>query len=293
MQKIKNLVENSRISTFKILDKLDVVDIPKVNSFIVGTQKGGTSALYDYLKKSRQVVVGKKKEMGFFSREKVFKRGPLWYSHEFKNSSSAEIILDATPEYLYFPYVPERIAEYNPDGKIIMVLREPISRAFSHYTMFKNLSEDPTEKKVRLLKKLKYNFPATKGMYELLTRDRFPTFSEVIREEINSNSGFLEPSFVRRGCYYEQVKRYFDFFPKENILILDSKELMQNKKECVKKTADFLGITSDFISDKTFKKKHVGKYKEPLNHNDYKFLIKFYENWNQKLFELIGKKFDW
>ena len=289
-QKIKNLITKVKIYMYKLYTLLGIKDKNKVNTFIVGTQKGGTSALFDYLKKSQQVTVGSKKEMGFFSQDKIFQRGSQWYSTEYKKKPDTRILLDATPEYLYYPFVPKRIHNYNPNAKIIIVLREPVSRAFSHYTMFRNINESP-RKKQKTLKKLRFNTANTGELYELVKGNTFPSFSKAIREEANIEA--LEPSYVRRGCYFEQVQRYLKFFPRKNILILESSDLKHNKKECVKKVANFLDISSDFVTDQDFESKHIGNYKEEIKEEDKKFLQKYYEPHNQKLFNLLDKKFDW
>lgn len=291
MQKIKNLAEMCRIIYYNFWGNLNNSSKEKINTFIVGTQKGGTSALFDYLKKSPQVAVGRKKEMGFFSREKVYKRGTVWYSKQFKGTSKTNRLLDATPEYLYYPFVPERIYKYNPEAKIIIVLREPVSRAFSHYTMFRNISEQPEDKKQNFLKKMQFNFPVNKPLYDIVKRKTFPSFSDIIEQELGTTS--LQPSFVKAGQYFEQVKRYYDLFSAKNILILESSELKNNKEDCVKRTAGFLGISTKFLSEQSFETKHVGHYKEVINEDDRVFLEKHYRPFNEKLYTLIGRKFDW
>ena len=119
-QKIQSFTVRVNIMLGIISAYLHIRPFQKVNTFIVGTQKGGTSALYYYLEKSPEVSGGYKKEIGFFSQEHTSKLGKDWYERQFATfKKKPKILLDATPEYLYYPSVPERIYKYNPDPKIL------------------------------------------------------------------------------------------------------------------------------------------------------------------------------
>ncbi|WP_081210032.1 sulfotransferase family protein [Salegentibacter sediminis] len=290
-QKIKNFKLRITVIQGSILNYLNIKPYQKVNTFIVGTQKGGTSALFNYLEKSPEVTGGYKKEIGFFSKEQIFRLGTYWYEKQFsKSKKAAKIFLDASPEYLYHPSVPEKIYDYNPEAKIIILLRNPISRAFSHYNMFKNIHSLPEDKKEILIRK--FNKSDGKSMIPLINNEYFPDFMDLIKQEVE-NVNSLEPSFIRRGYYYEQIKRYIDLFPNEQILILESSTLRENKKATLTNICSFLNISLKFLDHQEYENKHVGKYSEKMRPEEEKYLRDHYKEHNEKLFQLLNKRFDW
>ena len=110
----------------------------KVGFIICGTQKGGTTALDFYLRLHNQICMADKKEVHFFDKDELFQRNKLDYSHYhsfFTPNSSHKIIGEATPIYMYWKNVVKRIYSYNPFIKLILVLRNPARRAFSHWNM--------------------------------------------------------------------------------------------------------------------------------------------------------------
>jgi len=108
----------------------------KPDFLIVGAQKSGTTSLFSYLEERRGFVGSKPKEVHYFDREDNFLKGEGWYhSHFIKRSGQKGLIFEASPEYLSRSKVPPRLKAYNPDLKIIILLREPISRAYSAWNM--------------------------------------------------------------------------------------------------------------------------------------------------------------
>lgn len=290
-QKSRNFIERARIAGFRLYPYLGIKRTQAINTFIVGTQKGGTSALFSYLEQSPLVVRGRKKEVGYFSRDYIHNRGAYWYEEQFQGEPG-NILIDATPEYLYYPDVPQRIHAYNPKAKVIMLLREPVSRAFSHYTMFRNIHEQKGQVKKDLLMKFKRHSRA-RPLHDLISAREFPSFSQVINEELSGEFPGLEPSFLRRGMYYEQVKRYLEVFSRDQVLILESNAMKENKIAMLEKTCGFLNLPSGFLNQHNFKNKHIGNYKSGIKKEDEDFLKEVYQEPNEKLFRLISKRFDW
>lgn len=266
----------------------------KVNTFIIGAQKGGTTALLNYLSHSPEVALNINKKPGFFSQNSYSSKSELKHESGFLHRNKRDRLLETSPDYLYYPFVAERIYRYNSEAKILILLRNPVSRAFSHYMMFKNLHDLSREKKEKLISKFEFSRSYGRPMVDLINREIFPSFSEIICNEIeNGNEKNLEPSILRRGVYYTQVQKYLNIFPLENILIIESTSLLEQRSETLKHICEFLEINNQFLNEIALEKKHTGKYSEELNEEDRKFLKKFYENHNQILFELIKKDFDW
>src|SRR6266540_3594706 len=101
---------------------------------IIGAQRSGTTSLFNYLTQHPDVLPPLGKEIHYFdfhyARGVDYYRGRFPYSHRLRNGA---LTLDATPYYLMHPLVPQRAARLLPDVKLIAVLRNPISRALSHY----------------------------------------------------------------------------------------------------------------------------------------------------------------
>ncbi len=111
---------------------------PKIDFAIIGTQKGGTSALDYYLRQHPEIGMASRKETHFFDNEKVFSKSKISYrklEKEFDFSAENKIYGEATPIYMYWKPAIRRIWEYNKDIKLIIVLRNPIDRAFSNWNM--------------------------------------------------------------------------------------------------------------------------------------------------------------
>ncbi|RYG21799.1 MAG: sulfotransferase, partial [Burkholderiales bacterium] len=108
---------------------------PLVNFIVVGVQKAGTTALFDYLGDSPAVALSKVKEVHFFDDETVDWAKPDYgpYHAQFETADPIALRGEATPIYLYWPHSLERIAAYNPDIRLIVMLRDPVERAWSHW----------------------------------------------------------------------------------------------------------------------------------------------------------------
>ena len=116
----------------------------KVGIFIVGAPKAGTTSLYNYLNEHPEIVMSMKKETDYFSNESIEKQG-MYYEkkrimtlaryHSFFPVSENKIYGEASVSYLFYKDVPKKIKDYNDNGKIIVMLRNPVDRAFSHYLM--------------------------------------------------------------------------------------------------------------------------------------------------------------
>lgn len=188
----------------------------KVNTFIVGAPKAGTSSLHFYLNQHSQVCMSSIKEPNFFSAKEVEN---LYYNSDIVSStkdynslfeSDLKIKGESSVSYLYYPQVARRIYEYNNDAKIIIMLRNPTFRLFSHYLMDKRLG-----------------------------------FCSVSLQEIYDNRGtypLFFQQFFSLGNYSEQIKKYQEFFDKSQILILLYDDLKLDTKSVVERVFSFLEV---------------------------------------------------
>lgn len=185
---------------------------------IIGAQKGGTTSMYHYLTQHPQVQHAKKKEINFFTDH--FEEGVDWYRNQFFRRVPGKLQGEASPIYLFHHRAPERVYSLFPKVKLIVLLRDPVARAFSHY---------------------KHN--VRKGREKR-------TFDEAINKEMKTiDADLAAPElrkyggcYVKRGVYVDQIKRWTAYFPTEQILFLKSEDFFKDPKGTMEVVHKFLGI---------------------------------------------------
>jgi hypothetical protein len=194
------------------------------NFFIVGAAKAGTTSLYHYLKEVPGVFMSKVKEPYYFSPNYIRRyTGEMVTDKEeylrlFKNASGCIAIGEASPSYLWDPNSPKLIHQSIPDARIIILLRDPIERAYSHYLM-----------KVRFGTGDK----RSSSFYQDLMRN-------YKNPERKAND--MSQLYVEFSMYYEQVKRYFDEFGRQQLKVIIYEEFIQRPEETVNDVLAFLGL---------------------------------------------------
>lgn len=195
----------------------------KVDFLIAGTQKGGTSALGHYLRDHPDICMPAKKEGHFFDRKKYPESGRIDYSEYhswFEPCRDRCLWGEKTPTYMYWNSAPRRIWNYNPDMKWILILRNPIERAFSHWIMARR--RDP-------------NMGGHADFWDALQ-------GESARARNALPHQHRRHSYVDRGFYTEQLRRIWSFFPKDQTLVLKTEELRNSPTTTLNRVCQFLGI---------------------------------------------------
>lgn len=230
-------------------------DIPKVSFLVCGTQKGGTTALHRYLSLFPEILLAKRKEVHFFDNEAYFKQCVDYnvYHNFFDFEQPHSIAGELTPIYMYWKSAPRRIYKYNPQMKLIFILRNPIERAYSHWNMEVKRGND-TE-----------NFTNAIRNEALRVSAAYPLQHRIY-------------SYVDRGFYSEQLERFYKIFPKENIYIMFNEELKTNPKATLASLFAFLQLE---VSNSEFEKltsvhSEITLYKKPIQQEDYKYLLDQY-----------------
>ncbi|MGI0016889.1 MAG: sulfotransferase family protein, partial [Nitrososphaera sp.] len=194
------------------------------NFFIVGAQKCGTTSLYSYLKQVPGVYMSAVKEPSHFSPHYI-QRDPgrmitdrNEYLRLFKNAKGFIAVGEASPSYLWDPDAPKLIHEAVPHARIIIMLRDPIERAYSNY----------------LMNTMRYSGKRIRpSFYDELKRD--------YDSRLDPNS--ISPLYIDLGMYYEQVKRYFDTFGRDQIKVVIFEEFIQLPEQVVNEVLAFLGLS--------------------------------------------------
>lgn len=267
------------------------------SAFIVGAQKAGTSSLFRYLDLFPHLTGAQSKEVGFFDKEYRFERGVEWYERQFVHRGrDPQTFFEATPEYLYRRKVAPRIHDYNPNSKIIILLREPVSRAYSAWNMYRQFSE--LGRHPRVLDRHYDNIDEVNPLYATFLQAKSPpTFHDYLDLEfelIDKDDPREEPGLIRRGLYLPQIERYVNLFGTENILILGSEELRSSTAETVNKAAFFLTGTDFRLSSESFNTQfHKRQYKTQIPDDCRKRLDEFYRPHNEQLWSYLGETLRW
>lgn len=207
-----------------------------IDFFLVGAARCGTTTLYSYLNNSNDIFLPRVKEPNFFSevdspKTEDFKppvAGIKYhakiindvnvYNELYAEASKTQLKGDTSPSYIWDSNVAKKLFKHNPNAKIIISLRHPVDRAYSHYIM--NYYTGVENKS---------------------------TFEKALNAVKNPIWGSCN-QYLEMGCYFNQVKAYYDVFPKEQIKILVYEDWTKNLESEIKGLFKFLGlIASDSI----------------------------------------------
>ncbi|WP_262497565.1 sulfotransferase domain-containing protein [Parabacteroides bouchesdurhonensis] len=277
---------------------------------IIGTMKGGTTSLFDFLFRHPQCVGHTNKEPNYFyyhdENNKKYKEYLLHFLSRCKimhiyNS----LFFEGSTIYSYYDHIPARLYKYSPKMKLIFMVRNPIDRAFSHYNMDRQCvhGTEPWEIK-GLYNRVEWESYSDKQKQQeidiLEDVEGYPFSYFALREmgEINNtgsvqSSAFPYPSYLRRGIYSAQLKNYYKYFKPEQILIIESRELKNNKIETLRKVETFLGIKHIDWLLLDLQDKHIRAYDVEMPEDVRSRLSEFYAPYNEDFYQMIGKRFDW
>ncbi len=179
-----------------------------VDIFHIGPQKSGTTWIYRCLREHPEIACPPKDSIHYF--DMFYSRGREWYASFFSDAEEGQKLLDPTPSYIRSPWAARRIARENPAARIIICLRNPIERAFSHYWHEK--------------KKRKYSF----DFHELLSN--YDLFS----------------SLLETGFYAEHIERYLGHFPREQILCQRFEKMAAEPEAFLAELLRFIEVDESF-----------------------------------------------
>lgn len=250
---------------------------------IIGVSKAGTTSLYNYLIKNPSIVKALGKEVSFFDDN--FSKGISWYKTNFptfitKNQVKKNhqyFLTGEAADYLYHPLAPKRINEIIPDVKMIALLRNPVDRAHSHYWQSVRKGRETASFKDVIEKQLSDETAFQKDSYLFETSKNL---------KINPLNAYLSG-----GIYADRIKRFYDVFNKEQILIIKSEDLFSNPETTVNNVTNFLKIPK--WSLKNYPKYNYYKDQSPMDSEIRKRLREYYKPHNESLSSLLGVSFDW
>ncbi len=226
---------------------------------IVGAQKCGTSALRRNLLAHPGITMPEG-ELHFFDNPKRWELGIDWYCQHFPHTDVLQG--EKTPDYLSNARAARRIAEILPSTRIIVLIREPVSRAYSHWNHMMQRIEDSSRR----------------GWEEV-------SFEEAIARGARGDQPFRR--LIEKGEYLDQILRFSRHFPPEQMFIGIQERFLSHGTRELARVLRFLGVEALSIEPE---KRHVRSYDSPINPDTRQQLREYYAPFNRRLFEYLGEE---
>lgn len=236
-------------------------DLSSLPSFIIiGSMKGGSTSLYSYVKMHPKISNATIKGSNFFTTN--YDKSLKWYRSQFPILKDDMMCCETSVDYLPSKEAAKRIFETIPNCKFLVIFRNPVDRAYSHY------------------------------INEFSTKRLDMSFEEALEIEktgkpITSTADF---TFLKRGFYEQHLKEWYKYFPKEQFYFIKSEDLKTDTVHTMKHVFKFLGLDSYTIP--STKKLHVREY-GPMNAKTREKLSEIFKEPNKKLAHLLGTDIDW
>jgi len=253
---------------------------------IIGTARGGTTSLYNYLVKHPNVASALTKEVHFFDCH--YQKGVSWYRGQFpaipykyyRETVRRRTLItgEASPYYMFHPYVPGRIAALLPNVKLIVLLRNPVERIFSHYCWEVGWGNE----NLSLEEAIKHE------------EERIKVGSEKLATGNSFNHRHF--SYLARSMYADQLERWFQYFSRAQLLLIKSEELYAEPARIFKETLDFLHIPNGSkVLNRRYKQYNKQKYPIPqqMAPETRQHLVEIFKPHNERLYKLVGRNFGW
>lgn len=246
---------------------------------IIGAQKCGTTFLYNNLVLHTDVAQALTKEVHYFDTH--FERGERWYRAHFARKTELlrgdrrVLTGESSPYYIFHPCVARRAAACVPGARLIALLRDPVERAYSHY--HHNVRQG--HEKLSFEEALEAEAARTVGERErLLQRDE--TRSEPL----------LRYTYQARGLYADQIEEWMRYFPREQLIVLESERLVHESGSVLEEAQRFLGLTPQ--PEKSPGRHNAGEY-GPMEPSIRDRLTNYFRPHNERLFAFLGRRFSW
>jgi hypothetical protein len=237
--------------------------IERLDFVLAGAQKSGTTALHYFLNKHPNITMGDQQEIHFFDNDALF-AGEVDYEELHKHYppvAPSTIAGDCTPSYVYHQPAAERIWNYNPKTKLLILLRNPVDRAFAHWNMQRFRGREPLD------------------------------FFDAVREEKTRIAGAPPAearrfAYVDRGLYGKQLARLLKFFPREQIKAVKFEEFRDKQRQALISIFSFLGLKP--LRSGRSKDRNVVPYERAMNWEEKVFLYNLFAEDIAKVEQLLG-----
>jgi hypothetical protein len=269
----------------RLLSRVPTAPLRLLPDFLIlGGAKCATTTLYSYLIHSPNVIWSLRKEAWFF--DKTFHRGSWWYRSFFPLRSARKraarkgagplLVGEGSPDYLFHPRAPQRVKQILPDARLVVILRNPVDRAWSFYKhnlrhgaeplSFEDAIAREEERLAGELERIKED-----GRYQSHRRQHF--------------------SYLARGRYLEQLNWWTAVFPRTRFLVLLTDDLQQDPQTTVSRLTGFLGLPPIHVTTPTIT--HASRPQPPMSPEIRQKLVEYFRPHNAELQEWLGRELDW
>lgn len=259
----------------KLIKKL--LSYPSLPDFmIIGAQKSGTTSIDSYLRYHPSLKGGIPKELHFFDNKKIYRRGLSWYKNQFRRLyfEKKKLYYESTPNYLFNQNAPKELQKLNKNLKFIVILRDPIERAFSAYNMFK----------LNYLGQKKNNQKIQEHLMKYVVDGEFMSFEDTIDKELDRISKGIENeifdetfTLIRKGLYEEQLEHWYRFFDQKQFLILHFEDLKKDEKAILNRITKFLDVQDFTNIQLDTRPRNKREYSEKISPEAFEKLNRFYK----------------
>jgi hypothetical protein len=237
--------------------------IDRVDFVVAGVQKAGSTALHHFISKHPHIALPRDQALHFFDKDENFERAPDYnvLHGNFDPARRWLIAGEVTNDYTYWKPAMERIARYNPAMKIVISLRNPADRAFSHWNMRRAKNQE------------------SEDFLAAIERDR----SRPIED---SSLEAHRYAYVDRGLYAGQIERVFKFFPREQVFIIKYENFRANYSRTLNSIFDFLGVKH--LRGIRNKQRNAGPYQRKMTPEEREYVSAIFAEDVTTLERLLG-----
>ena len=250
---------------------------------IIGAQKCGTTSLYEYLIQHPDIYAATTKEVGYFDR--YYQKGLPWYRSQFPSAFRKWYVRltlgrtfltgEASTGYILNPHALKRISKIVPKAKLILMLRNPVDRAYSHYQHTLRMKRES----------LSFEEAAKKEPERI-----GDTWKRMLEDENYYNLDIARYAYLKTGLYIDQVRLLMRFFSPDQVMIIKNENFDADPSGVVRQTLEFLGVQIQEPLD--YSRHNTGEYRD-MDASVRKNLIDYFRPYNQQLYQFLGVNLDW
>lgn len=208
------------------------------NLFVLGAAKCGTTTLHRYLASLPDVCMSRPKEPHFFEAE--YEHGLSFYQRQYFSHFSGEAVVgESRHRNLYLPYVPHRISETNPKSKLLVLVRHPVERAFSHWHHWYWQKREP----LSFADAIQKDMARIEQGLDCDTEEERKAWGENLGPDERGNTGYgIYRTYVDSGYYHYQIQRYLQRFPRDQLRVILFEDLVGDPARVVTDLVSFLDL---------------------------------------------------
>jgi len=204
----------------------------RIDFFGIGAARCGTTWLHECLKEHPGINLPTKKEQHFFDNDAAYRKGIEYYERNFIDTDGKLVQGEITPRYLLYGNALLRIRQHYPEAKIIVILRDPVERAFSQYKYF-----------------------------------RFNKKKEDKKDFLTALESDFREDYIGKSLYYPQLKRVYEIFDRQKVLVIFTADISRDPSGLIRRVYEFLGVSTDYSPryiDKKINSSQDGYFDPPV-----------------------------